>query len=159
MFLEDIERIEVITSPLSALYGANSFGGMINIITKSTEKLKGLRVDARIGEKETQEYHIRYAGKVGKLKNRLLHYSVRDYEHLMSKSCLYAWLGGKKRYEAGVHGGGLWGASIRAVLVFLQIYILRRGFMDGSVGFLIAVMYSQTAFNKYASLWTLRRKP
>jgi len=99
------------------------------------------------------------AGEVGKLKSRLLHYSVRDYEHLMNKSCLYAWLGGKKRYEKGVTGGGLWGASIRAILVFLQIYILRRGFMDGSVGFLIAVMYSQTAFNKYASLWTLRRAP
>ena len=97
-------------------------------------------------------------GKVGKLKNRLLHYSVRDYEHLMNKSCLYAWLGGKKRYEAGKHGGGLWGASIRAILVFLQIYILRRGFMDGSVGFLIAVNYSQGAFNKYAALWTLRQK-
>lgn len=96
-------------------------------------------------------------GKVGKLKNRLLHYSIRDYEHLMNKSSLYAWLGGKRRYEKGVSGGGLWGASIRAILVFLQIYILRRGFLDGSVGFLIAVMYSQTAFNKYASLWTLRR--
>ena len=98
-------------------------------------------------------------GKVGKLKNRLLHYSIRDYEHLMNKSSLYAWLGGKKRYEAGKHGGGLWGASIRAILVFLQIYILRRGFLDGSVGFLIAVVYSQSAFNKYAALWTMRRKP
>jgi len=97
------------------------------------------------------------AGKVGKLKNRLLHYSVRDYEHLMSKSCQYAWLGGKKRFEAGKHGGGLWGAAIRAVLVFLQIYILRRGFLDGSVGFLVAVTYSQGAFNKYAALWTLRK--
>ncbi|MCK4662587.1 MAG: TonB-dependent receptor [Bacteroidales bacterium] len=71
VFLEDIERIEVITSPLSALYGANSFGGMINIITKSNEKLKGLRVDGRIGEKETQEYHIRYSGEAGKLKFKI----------------------------------------------------------------------------------------
>ena len=98
------------------------------------------------------------AGKVGKLKNRLLHYSIRDYEHLMSKSCQYAWLGGIKRYETGKQGGGLWGASIRAILVFLQIYILRGGFLDGSVGFLIAVNYSQGAFNKYAALWSLQRK-
>jgi len=96
-------------------------------------------------------------GKIGKLKNRLLHYSIRDYEHLMSKSCQYAWLGGKKRYEAGKKGGGLWGASVRAILVFLQIYILRGGFLDGSVGFLIAVNYSQGAFNKYAALWSLRQ--
>ena len=96
-------------------------------------------------------------GKVGKLKNRILHYSIRDYEHLLSKSCRYAWLGGKKRYEAGKRGGGLWGASVRAILVFLQIYILRGGFLDGSVGFLIAVNYSQGAFNKYAALWSLRQ--
>lgn len=96
-------------------------------------------------------------GKIGKLKNRLLHYTVRDYEHLMNKSCQYAWLGGKKRYEAGKQGGGLWGASVRAILVFLQIYILRGGFLDGSVGFLIAVNYSQGAFNKYAALWSLRQ--
>ena len=96
-------------------------------------------------------------GKIGKLKNRLLHYSIRDYEHLMSKSCQYAWLGGKKRYDAGKKGGGLWGASVRAILVFLQIYILRGGFLDGSVGFLIAVNYSQGAFNKYAALWSLRQ--
>ena len=44
-----------------------------------------------------------------------------------------------------------------AILVFVQVYIIRRGFMDGSVGFLMAVMYSQVAFNKYAVLWSLRR--
>lgn len=116
------------------------------------------REGARFSDDIVHEKVIFPQGKVSKLKNRLLHYSIRDYEHLLSKSSLYAWLGGKKRYEKGVTGGGLWGASIRAILVFLQIYILRGGFMDGSVGFLIAVNYSQGAFNKYAALWTLRRE-
>ncbi len=116
------------------------------------------REGARFSDDIVHEKVIFPQGKVSKLKNRLLHYSIRDYEHLLSKSSLYAWLGGKKRYEKGVTGGGLWGASIRAILVFFQIYILRLGFMDGSVGFLIAVNYSQGAFNKYAALWTLRRE-
>ncbi len=41
--------------------------------------------------------------------------------------------------------------------MFLQVYIIRGGFLDGPVGFLMAAMYSQVAFNKYAGLWTLQR--
>jgi len=115
------------------------------------------REGARFSEDIVHEKVIYPEGKVTKLKNRLLHYSIRDYGHLLDKSGQYAWLGGKKRYKKGITGGGLWGASFRAILVFLQIYILRLGFLDGSVGFLIAVNYSQGAFNKYAALWTLRR--
>ena len=116
------------------------------------------REGARFSEDIVHEKVILPEGKVRKLKNRLLHYSIRDYEHLMNKNSLYAWLGGKKRHEKGVSGGGLWGASIRAILVFIQIYIFRLGFLDGSVGFLMAVVYSQGAFNKYAALWSLRQK-
>ncbi len=46
----------------------------------------------------------------------------------------------------------------RAIWVFFQIYIIRGGFLDGRVGFLVAALYSQGAFNKYAGLWTLRRQ-
>jgi glycosyltransferase involved in cell wall biosynthesis len=97
-------------------------------------------------------------GTVGKLKGRLNHYSIRDFEHYLMKNRTYAWLGAKKRHEKGKHGGGLPGAVFRAIWVFFQVYILRRGFLDGSVGFLVAAMYSQGAFNKYAGLWTLRLK-
>src|SRR6185369_13929421 len=33
--VEDIQRIEVVRGPGSALYGANAFNGVINIITKA----------------------------------------------------------------------------------------------------------------------------
>ena len=61
------------------------------------------------------------------------------------------------RYAKGKKGG-LLGATARGILVFLQVYILRGGFLDGPVGFIMAVMYSQVAFNKYAGLWALRRQ-
>ncbi len=38
--VENIERIEVIRGPFSALYGGNAMGGVINIITKTPKKLE-----------------------------------------------------------------------------------------------------------------------
>ncbi len=97
-------------------------------------------------------------GPVGQLKGRLNHYSIRDFEHYLMKNRTYSWLGAQKRHKKGKHGGGLPGAVFRAIWVFFQVYVLRRGFLDGSVGFLVAAMYSQGAFNKYAGLWTLRHQ-
>jgi len=37
---EDIDRIEVVRGPFSALYGGNAMGGVINVITKKPEKLE-----------------------------------------------------------------------------------------------------------------------
>src|ERR1700741_842942 len=37
--LHNIERIEIIWGPVSALYGANAFGGIFNIITKKGENI------------------------------------------------------------------------------------------------------------------------
>jgi iron complex outermembrane receptor protein len=39
--VENIERIEVIRGPASALYGGNAMGGVVNIITKMPEQLEG----------------------------------------------------------------------------------------------------------------------
>jgi len=97
-------------------------------------------------------------GKIGKLNGRLLHYTHRDFEHYLYKNRLYAWEGSKKRYEDGKTGYGLTGAALRGVLTFLQVYIIRLGFLDGRVGFLVAVMYAQSSFNKYAGLWTIRHE-
>ena len=96
-------------------------------------------------------------GKVGRLKGKLLHYSIRDFEHYLYKNRTYAWLGARKRFRANRHGGGLFGAGFRALWVFFTAYIVKGGFLDGGVGFLNAAMYSQGAFNKYAGLWTLHR--
>ena len=135
------------------------FGKQLNYGRSARYVLRLFRREgARFSNDVVHEKVILPDGKVGKLNHRLLHYSIRDYEHLMYKNSLYAWLGGKKRFDKGKTGGGLWGASVRAILVFIQIYIFRRGFLDGSVGYLMAVMYSQAAFNKYAALWSLRRE-
>lgn len=96
-------------------------------------------------------------GKVGRLNHLLYHYDIRDFEHYLHKNSLYAWLWAKQRHQQKKRGS-LLGASFRAFWVFFQIYIIRGGVLDGAEGFLVAAMYSQYSFNKYAGLWSLSRR-
>ena len=36
---------------------------------------------------------------------------------------------------------------------FIKMYFLKKGFLDGRLGFIVCVLYSYYAFMKYAKLW------
>jgi iron complex outermembrane receptor protein len=55
--VNNIERIEVIRGPASALYGGNAMGGVINIITKTPEKLEML-ASGGYGSNDTYRYRL-----------------------------------------------------------------------------------------------------
>lgn len=53
MPVQAIARIEVIRGPGSALYGADAFAGVINIITKTKDDIKGTEIGGRAGSFDT----------------------------------------------------------------------------------------------------------
>ena len=63
--LEDIDRIEVISGPGGALWGANAVNGVINIITKSAKDTQGLYADAGGGSQPKDFTGARYGGEIG----------------------------------------------------------------------------------------------
>jgi iron complex outermembrane receptor protein len=65
VFLEDIDRIEVIRGPGAALWGANAVNGIINIITKHAQETQGVLVHVGAGTKERAAGSLRYGGKIG----------------------------------------------------------------------------------------------
>ena len=68
--LDDIERIEVIRGPNSASYGANSFMGVINIITRDSAETQGKFVSLTTG-RSREEGVARYGGRNGDLTYRI----------------------------------------------------------------------------------------
>jgi outer membrane receptor protein involved in Fe transport len=69
--LPEIKRIEVLKGPASAVYGFNAFDGVINIITKSPEEMKGTTLQFGGGEFGTISSAAVHAGTVGKFGYRL----------------------------------------------------------------------------------------
>lgn len=59
---EDIERIEVLLGPASALYGPNSANGVLHIITKSPFDSQGTTLTLDAGERSYFRGGFRYAG-------------------------------------------------------------------------------------------------
>ncbi len=59
-----VERVDVVKGPNSTMYGANTVGGVINIITKSPFKESSI-VKAGYGSYNTQIYNLGYSNRLG----------------------------------------------------------------------------------------------
>jgi glycosyltransferase involved in cell wall biosynthesis len=95
-------------------------------------------------------------GKVGYLENPLLHYTDPDIAHYLVKMDKYTTLGAGTLFQEG-KSATLFDLTIRPVAVFLKMFILKSGFLDGWHGFLLACFSSFHVFTKYAKLWHLRK--
>ncbi|TNE76076.1 MAG: TonB-dependent receptor [Gammaproteobacteria bacterium] len=65
MPVESIARIEVIRGPGSALYGADAFAGVINIVTEAADGSDKFEAGARYGTYNTKDYWLSKKGAVG----------------------------------------------------------------------------------------------
>jgi outer membrane receptor for ferrienterochelin and colicins len=65
MPLENVARIEVIRGPGSALYGADAFSGVINVITKTSADINGAEYGLRAGSFNSRDGWVQYGGQLG----------------------------------------------------------------------------------------------
>jgi outer membrane receptor protein involved in Fe transport len=65
--LENIARIEIIRGPGSALYGADAYSGVINIVTKTAADMQGTQVGVRAGTFDTKAAWIQHGSRQGAL--------------------------------------------------------------------------------------------
>lgn len=79
---------------------------------------------------------IEVPGRVGRLTGTLRHDSWHDLEDFWTRSIRYS----RDAARTGERGGGVFDVLLRPPLAFVKQYVLRRGFMDGRRGFLMASM-------------------
>ncbi len=92
-----------------------------------------------------------------RLNGELLHFTFRDLEHWVGKTGTYAAAWAKQRELKG-KTSSLTKAILHALAGFFRAYVLRRGFLDGRQGLLLAILGAYSKFLKYSDLW-LRSQP
>ncbi|MDQ0592628.1 glycosyltransferase involved in cell wall biosynthesis [Chryseobacterium ginsenosidimutans] len=96
---------------------------------------------------ETLEVH----GTVGELKNKLLHFSVNNYESYKKKMIHYGVLKGQELASKGKSFNLLTQYS-KTAFKFFKAYILRLGILDGKEGYQLSYLQSLSVFETYKSL-------
>lgn len=93
--------------------------------------------------------------KVVELKGDVLHYTYADLNQHLEKMKQYAFAWAAQRQ--GKKSATPFSALLRALFAFLRFYVVKRGFLDGQQGLIIAAMNAVYTFLKYTQLWQLNR--
>lgn len=91
------------------------------------------------------------------LKGNLLHFTFRDLEHWVKKTARYAAVWADERERKGEKASLGQGIS-HGLAYFLKTYFLKKGFLDGRAGLLLALLGAYSRLLKYADLW-IRNQP
>jgi outer membrane cobalamin receptor len=76
--VDTIKRVEVVRGPGSALYGANAFLAVINIITQDAGDLNGVQTSAGWGSFDTQQYRASWGKQFDNGAEAALHFNFTD---------------------------------------------------------------------------------
>lgn len=93
-------------------------------------------------------------GRVGKLKSWFLHFPFDDLAALITKTNRYSSDAAQMMALKG-RRVGVFGLITHSVWTFIRIYLLRRGFLDGRHGFVLAATAASGSFLRYAKLMFL----
>lgn len=84
---------------------------------------------------------VQMSTKAGYLKKHMRHLAYDNIDEFITKQNRYSTLNHKKK--------SLFKAIVNPYWTFFKLYVLKRGFLDGKEGFIIAKLYAQYTFWKY----------
>jgi glycosyltransferase involved in cell wall biosynthesis len=97
-------------------------------------------------------------GHVGRLRTPLEHWSFRTPEEVLDKVNRYSSLSAPVVLQRG-RRPTIMTAVLHGVSAFIRTYFLRRGFLDGSHGFMLAVSNAEGSYYRYIKAMLLDQQP
>ena len=82
----------------------------------------------------------------------LVHYPYRNWEHNLDKMNTYTTLMAKRMYDSG-KSASVFDIVFRPVWSMFRMYILRGGFLDGLIGFILSGFHCFYTLSKYVKLY------
>ena len=122
---------------------------------QSDKVIRLFRKDCRYKEVNVHE-EIATEGEVGVLKNKLLHYTYNTIEQYLEKWDRYTTLSAKDR-AAKTKEVTLFHLAVKPAVRFLRHYIIKLGFLDGKVGFVVSYLSAVSVFMRNLKLWRLQQ--
>ncbi len=105
---------------------------------------------------ENPHDYIEIKGKGKNLKGNIIHYSFKDLSHQVDTINKFSSIVAFNKYHQNKKFSVL-RCIIKPLVKFIEIYIFKKGFMDGFPGFTIAVASSFSTFLKNAKMYELSK--
>jgi len=96
-------------------------------------------------------------GSIGKLKNKMIHFTYKGLENYITKKESYAWFQAEQLYNKGKKVTWFH-LAIKPVYRFFSSYIIKGGFRDGTPGLTVAAVNAYGVFERYVKLMLLNKK-
>jgi len=128
------------------LYGESGSTKLLRLAKKNAGKWQG-----RVHERWS------VSGKTAELRNHLIHLPHQTIQEFLTEINYYTSLRAKELYEKGGEVS-FWSIIVYPKAKFFLNYFIRRGFLDGIEGLIVAILMSFHSFLVRAKLWLLLQK-
>jgi len=94
---------------------------------------------------------------IATLNHKLIHYTYRDFSEVLGKIDSYSSYGAIQGAARGKKGG-LRKALLHGFWAFIRTYIVRRGYLDGKMGLILAISNAESSYYRYLKLMLIEQQ-
>jgi glycosyltransferase involved in cell wall biosynthesis len=95
------------------------------------------------------------APRAGRFRSAILHWPFASLAEQVETNNRYSTLGARDLRDRG-KAFSPWALALKPLSKFIETYLIKRGFLDGRAGLVIAVGAAYSMFLKHAKLWELQ---